>query len=111
VLGVGLDLSCQYVVDDRHVTKTPEFKGRATYTGAWTVERPILAQQQESGSGNHVPPTSVKIPGEDQQLGPHCQNCSNTQGGQLSKWLRELRDKVSPPSKPKETETERGTKS
>jgi hypothetical protein len=33
---------------------------------------------------NHVPPTSVRLPGEPQQAGPHCINCSNQQGGHLS---------------------------
>jgi RHS repeat-associated protein len=39
---------------------------------------------------NHVPPTSLKMPGEPQYLGPHCRNCSNKQGG----WLRQLLRKV-----------------
>lgn len=31
--------------------------------------------------GNHVPPTSVAMPGEEQQAGPHCLQCSRKQGG------------------------------
>ncbi|MFL5576193.1 MAG: RHS repeat-associated core domain-containing protein [Gemmatimonadaceae bacterium] len=49
---------------------------------------------------NHVPPTSVKMPGEGQQLGPHCQSCSNTQGGWLSGLLRGLGKAPPPPPKP-----------
>jgi hypothetical protein len=33
---------------------------------------------------NHVPPTGVKMPGEEQQLGPHCIDCSRKQGGYIN---------------------------
>jgi len=36
---------------------------------------------------NHVPPTSVKLPGEEQQLGPHCKSCSDAHG-----WLAKPAD-------------------
>jgi RHS repeat-associated protein len=44
--------------------------------------------------GNHIPPTSVAIPGEPQQYGPHCLTCSNKQGGWLRQLLRKVQDAV-----------------
>lgn len=43
---------------------------------------------------NHVPPTSVRIPGEPSYLGPHCQDCSNRQGGWLRQMLRRLHESI-----------------
>ena len=72
-------------------TKTP-----GTPTGEWIR--------------NHVPPTSVKLPGEEQQLGPHCQKCSDTQGGWLSQQLRKLKELMEKKEQPKRVEPESGKK-
>ncbi|MEO7995555.1 MAG: RHS repeat-associated core domain-containing protein [bacterium] len=39
---------------------------------------------------NHVPPTSLAMPGEPQYLGPHCTDCSNKQGGLLRQLIRRI---------------------
>jgi hypothetical protein len=43
---------------------------------------------------NHVPPTSVAMPGEPQFLGPHCLECSNKQGGFLRQLLQKVKDAI-----------------
>jgi hypothetical protein len=45
---------------------------------------------------NHVPPTAVKMPGEQQYLGPHCQTCSDRQGGFIRQMLRRIKDLFTP---------------
>jgi hypothetical protein len=60
--------------------------------GCMTCGGAVPGTQSGRWIPNHVPPTSLKLPGEEQQLGPHCQSCSNSQGGQLSQLLRALKD-------------------
>jgi len=52
---------------------------------------------------NHVPPTSVKMPGEEQQLGPHCLKCSQRQGGFID---AEKNRKLPPPTPDPDLEKE-----
>ena len=51
---------------------------------------------------NHVPPTSLRLPWEPQQLGPHCVKCSNKQGNWLKRLLEWFRNggSGSPPEAP-----------
>lgn len=84
--------------------KEKERHGRAR--GSGTVGRDgVFAHQESGGRGgcttcgtrdlvtasgqwirSHVPPTSLRMPGEPQYRGPHCQNRSNKQGG----WTRQM---------------------
>ena len=43
---------------------------------------------------NHTPPTAVRMPGEAQQLGPHCATCSARQGNFIRRLLEQLKEKL-----------------
>ncbi len=61
-------------------------------TGCMTCGSMVPGTQSGNWITNHVPPTSLRIPGEPSQVGPHCKKCSDTQGGKLSQQLKKAKE-------------------
>jgi RHS repeat-associated protein len=67
-------------VGGRHRGEDAEVQKQGDLHGCMTFGERTSGTSGGNWIRNHVPPTSVKMPGEAQFLGPHCQACSNKRG-------------------------------